>query len=147
MTAIPLDYTRERARALEGTIADTLHKILISRHADVEMGFGKVVVQGAQDSSVTLPTAGGVFVGITVRDQSVSPYNPNTVRQGDEALIAMEGTINVVLGGTVNAGQGGAFLNADGSFVAQGTAASTGMLNSKFLRSGVAGDIVELRLS
>jgi len=146
MTAIPLDYTRNRPRALEGTIADTSHKRMIGRQADVDLPFGKVVVQGAQDRSVTLPTNGGVFRGVTVRDQGVSPYDPNMFVEGTEALIMDEGTINVMLAATVSAGQPAAFLNADGGFVGAGTAGSTGILKAIYDRSGVAGEIVELRL-
>ena len=151
MAAIPLDYTRNLDRALEGTIADTSHKLLVSRQADVKLGFGKVVLQGAHDRSVTLPGAtpaspNGAYIGITVRDQGVSPAEPNAFAQGDEALLMEEGSINVVLAATVAAGDAAAFLDANGDLVPSGTAASTDIPTGRFLRAGVAGEIGELRL-
>ena len=146
MPAVDLDYTRDRPRALEGTLADIGLCNLISRHADVAIPFGKTLVQGANDRSVKLPTAGGVFMGVSVRDQGVTAYSPNGFAAGDDVRILETGVINVKLAGTVTAGVGAAFLDTNGGFVAAGTASSTGIVKGRYERGGVAGDIVELRL-
>lgn len=145
--AIQSTYSRYHAPAFEGQIADLQLSNSFSRRCDTELPFGKVVVQGADDDSVKLPDAGGVFQGITTRDQSTGAKSPNSYPANSMARLLDKGTIWVTVGGNVSAGDAAAFLDADGSLVVSGTASSTAITGAKFDTSAANGELAILKLA
>lgn len=145
--AIQTNYSRYHDPAFEGQIADMQHSNTFSRLTDVEIEFGKVVVQGAKDTSVKIPTAGGVFRGISVRDQSTGAKSPNSFPSASMARILDKGPIWVRVGSNVTATQGAAFVDATGAIVATGTADSTDIAGAYFDGSAASGEMVILKLA
>jgi hypothetical protein len=102
---------------------------------------GAGVVQGSAENKVKAPGANGAgdFIG-------VYPFEANEPKEaGDEIAVALDGVVQVVAGGTVNAGKkaklkgdtSGAFIEVPAS---AGTYAACGM----FLQSGSTGEYVDM---
>jgi hypothetical protein len=103
--AVQIDYVNLPA-AFEGMIANTEPSVLISRTVETAaMGFGKVARQGVGDNGIRAATAADHVVrGITVRDMSTDPENPNQYGVGESALVMTAGVVWVTAGESVVAG-------------------------------------------
>ena len=144
---IQTTYARNMAPGFVGAIANQELFNIFSRRAVAEIAFGVVVLQGTEDDTCKVPDGNGEsYLGVTVRDQSTGAITPNSFGANEDVRIADKGVIWVTLAGTVAANQGAAFLDANGGFVASGTANSTGILQGKYAQAGVSGDLVQLRL-
>jgi len=104
-------YNQNQRPAVEGMIANTEPKLLISRTIEdaTGVGFGKVVQQGSADETCTADLATSAmdafkFLGVTVRDRSVRPETPNKFAQRESVQIMRKGVIWVTVAGAVAAG-------------------------------------------
>ena len=145
MAAVQTTYNRNLSRWANGQIATMERHNIISRNVeDAAIGFGRAVFQGAADYGVTENQAGN-FVGITITDQTVcaDAATPDSYSVGVTAQVAEDGVVCVELVGTVAKGDP-ATIGAGGNFQVGGPTALPGVT---FDESGVAGDIVPVRIS
>lgn len=104
MPSVQDTYVENIRPGVEGQRADMRPVVLFSRTVEdvAGIGFGKVVQQGANDHGVTtdLNTTAMTaqsFLGITMREQGVTPEFPNGWAKGEEALIMRKGAIWVTV--------------------------------------------------
>lgn len=98
--AIQTTYSENISAAYEGMIANTEPNILVSRTVEnsAGVGFGKPVKKGSGDNGCTGVLTGATeIIGITVRDRSVRPANPNLFAQYESALLMRKGVIWVTV--------------------------------------------------
>lgn len=147
--ALQTTYASVMAAAYAGMVANTEHVMnQISRTAVLsEIGFGKVVVQGAADRVVRLPDASNLkFVGISVRDQAgARGVTEDTYAIGDSVPVLTKGVIWVVAGENVAAGDPVYFLNATGALMKTATNATL-IAGARFEASASSGALVPVRL-
>jgi hypothetical protein len=88
--------------ASEETLTNIISKIVDSAGA---IGFGKLVVQSSEgDDKIKIPTAGGTFRGITVRDVTLRPDDNDAYAVNENAGVVTKGVVWVLPGATVAAG-------------------------------------------
>jgi predicted RecA/RadA family phage recombinase len=112
-------YNIDPVAAFPGTVADMGNSVIISRTADVAVGFGVPVQQGAVAHSVKLMAAGATeVVGITVRSQATAAESLNQYPAKDTAALMRNGVIWVIVtdAGGVAAGDPVWVKLADGTF-------------------------------
>jgi hypothetical protein len=126
-----------------GGLANEEPKTLISRSVEDSGGidFGLAVMQGSDDKGCVVGDASD-FLGVTVRDQSVDPSDPDTFEYQSEARIMTEGVIWVANSGGVSAGDPVVAL-ADGAL---GTGTSPIVANARWDTSADDGELAQLRL-
>lgn len=128
----------------KGGLVNEEPKTLISRNVEDSGGldFGLAVMQGTEDKGCVV-SDGSDFLGVTVRDQSVDPSDPNTFEYNTEARIITEGVVWVAVSGAVNAGDIVVAL-ADGAL---GTDSSSDVVsNARWDTSAADGELAQLRL-
>lgn len=144
---IQTTYSRYHGQAYEGMIADQQSANLLSKRADAAIGFGKVALQGAAADSIKAVGGGAtLFIGVTVRDQSTGAGSPDQFAANDAVRIMDRGTIWVIAGENVAAGDRAAFLTADGSFKKATTADTTAIDGARFDTTAASGALVKLKL-
>ena len=144
---IQTTYSRYHAQALEGMVADQQSANFISRRATAAIGFGKVVLQGATDDACkAVDGSAARFVGVTVRDLSTGADSPDQFAANDAVRIIDEGTIWVIAGENVAAGDRAAYLTADGTFRKATTANTTAIDGARFDTTAASGALVKLKL-
>lgn len=104
--AVQTTYSDNIAPGTAGMIADMQASNVISRTVEIAagIGFGIAVAPSATEGQVVLfagNSANG-FLGITARDQSVDPENPDKFAQYDNARILRKGPIWVNVTGAVD---------------------------------------------
>ncbi|MGJ0397420.1 MAG: DUF2190 family protein [Methylocystis sp.] len=108
MPAVQSTYGLTIAAARAGMIANEEQLTnVISRIVDSAgaIGFGKVVVQSSEgDEKIKVPTAGGAFRGITVRDVTLRPDDNDQYAVGESAAVLTKGVIWVLPSVAVAAG-------------------------------------------
>jgi hypothetical protein len=144
---IQTSYSRYHGQALEGMIADQQDTNLLSKRATAAIGFGKVALQGtAADAIKAVGGAATLFIGVTVRDQSTGAESPDEFKANDAVRVMDRGTIWVIAGENVAAGDRAAYLTATGAFMKATTADTTAIDGARFDSTAVSGALVKLKL-
>lgn len=103
--ATQVNYAETMRPGLPGQIVDMIVKTLVSR--DVEdaagIGFGVPAFQGQNDKGIKNSGTAAEFVGITVRDRSVSRMENGFARY-DSARVMTQGSVWVLAPAAVAAG-------------------------------------------
>ncbi len=143
MPSVQTTYPDNIAAGYVGGIVNEESRNLISRNVEDSGGiaFGLAVMQGLDDKGCIVGD-GSDFLGVTVRDQSVTPADPNIFEFQSNARIMTEGVIWVVNSGGVNAGDLVVAL-ADGRL---GTSSSPLVANARWETSAADGVLAQLRL-
>lgn len=150
MPNIQTSYGDTMRPAIAGMIADMSPRSLISRIVETAvMGFGVVAVQGAGAKAVKPAAAGAAFIGITVMDPTIVHVTPpgtvDAYPVGDVALVMIQGTVWVVAGATVAAGDPAYFVPATGVITNVATN-NTLIPNARFDTGAASGALVKLRM-
>ncbi|MBK8199226.1 MAG: hypothetical protein IPK75_12755 [Acidobacteria bacterium] len=144
---IQTTYSRYHDQAYEGMIADQQSANFFSKRAAAAIGFGKAVLQGATDDACkAVDGSAARFLGVTVRDLSTGADSPDQFKANDAVRIIDQGTIWVVAGENVAAGDRAAYLTADGSFKKATTADTTAIDSARFDSTAASGALVKLKL-
>ena len=135
-------YVETMAAGVPGAIADTNHKVLISRTVEgAPVGFGVPLAQGAGDYGARATTTGDTaIVGITVRDQSTFG---DQFEVGESARVLTTGTLWINTVAAVVAGDPVHVIVADATFSNTGGVAIDG---ARFEDSGDAGSTLRVRI-
>ena len=126
-----------------GALANEEPRILISRNVEDSGGlaFGLAVMQGSEDKGCVVGD-GSDFLGVTVRDQSVDPADPDAFEYQSNARIMRSGVIWVENSGGVSAGDPVVSL-ADGAL---GTGTSPIIAGARWETSANDGELAQLRV-
>ncbi len=144
---IQTSYSRYHAQALEGMVADQQLSNFFSRRATAAIGFGKAVLQGAAaDAIKAVDNSAARFLGVTVRDQSTGADSPDQFAANDAVRIMDKGTIWVIAGENVAAGDAASYLTATGAFMKSGTASTTAIAGGQYETTAASGALVKLKL-
>ena len=149
MPAIQTSYPEEIRAAVEGMVADAGLKTVISRNVETAagVGFGRAVVQGADDGGIIVPTAtGGVFRGITVRDATLPQSSADTYQQNDEAALMVTGVIWVIAREAVSAGNPVSFEVTTGELYTTADATHDAIPGAIWDSSAAIGELAKVRL-
>jgi hypothetical protein len=143
MGTVQSTYADNIAVGYVGAIANEEPRTLISRNVEDSGGlaFGLAVMQGSEDKGCVVGDASD-FLGVTVRDQSVDPADPDAFEYMANARIMTEGVILVANSGGVSAGDPVVAL-ADGAL---GTGSSPLVANARWDTTADDGDLAQLRL-
>jgi hypothetical protein len=144
MPTIQSTYLDDMAVGYAGAIADNQEECnLISRIVEDSGGiaFGLAVAQGTDDDGIVVGD-GTAFLGVTVRDQSVDPEDPNLFAHYASARIMTKGVIWVANDGGVSAGDP-VSLGADGAL---GTGGSNEVAGARWDTTATDGNLAILRL-
>lgn len=144
--AVQTTYASRLSNGHVGEIADLGESDVISRLVETAggIGWGLAVVQGTADDQCKLG-AGGVFLGITVRDPSVPPDNGDKYIVKDTAAIMREGVIWVTAGEAVVAGD--AVYRTAAGVLNKTASGNTLVAGARWETSAGNGDLAKLRLS
>lgn len=144
---IQTTYSRYHGQAYEGMIADQQDANLLSRRATAAIGFGKVALQGAAvDAIKAADNTAALFIGVTVRDQSAGAGSPDQFAANDAVRIMDKGTIWVIAGENVAAGDRAGYLTATGAFMKATTSDVTAIDGARFDTTAASGALVKLKL-
>jgi len=143
MPTVQSTYPDNIAVGYAGAIANEEPRTLISRNVEDVAGlaFGLAVMQGTEDKGCVVSDGSG-FLGVTVRDQSVDPANPDLFEENSNARIMTQGVIWVANSGGVSAGDPVEALAAG----ALGTSTSGNVANARWDTSAADGELAQLRL-
>jgi hypothetical protein len=143
MPTVQSTYLDDIPVGYAGAIANEEPCTLISRNVEDSGGlaFGLAVMQGTEDKGCVVGD-GSDFLGVTVRDQSVDPADPDAFEYQSEARIMTEGVIWVANSGGVAAGDPVVAL-ADGAL---GTGSSPIVANARWDTTAADGVLAQLRL-
>jgi len=138
-------YNETPALGVVGAIADTRHRVLISRTIEGTEGdvvaFGKPLAQGTADYGARATTTGDTaIVGITTREQNVFT---DGFAVDDSARVMTTGTIWVTAAVAVVAGDPVHVVVADGTFSNTGGVA---LANARYEDTAAADALVRIRL-
>lgn len=87
------NYNATMDRGYEGQIADTRLSDVVSRLCEpASIGFGLAVIKGTADNEVKLG-AGGLFVGLSVRDIALPAANEDVYKAGNTVGVMVKGTM------------------------------------------------------
>jgi predicted RecA/RadA family phage recombinase len=145
-------YNIDPVAAFPGTVADMGNSVIISRTADVAVGFGVPVQQGAVAHSVKLMAAGATeVVGITVRSQATAAESANQYPAKDTAALMRNGVIWVTVtdAGGVAAGDPVWVKLADGTFsnADVGTDGSIKLAGCRWESAAANGAVAKIRVN
>lgn len=131
--SVQTTYNENMRAAVAGQIANMESSNLISRTVEdsAGIGFGVAVTQGTDDNECTAFAGTGGILGITARDQSVDPDNPDEFAQGDSARILTQGVIWVTAAEGVDAGED-VYVEDDGTFTGTETSTATVLANARW---------------
>jgi len=143
MGTVQSTYADNIDAGYNGALVNTEPKVLISRAVEDSGGidFGLAVMQGTNDKGCVVGD-GSDFLGVTVRDQSVDPANPDTFEYQANARIITKGVIWVLNSGGVAAGDPVVLL-ADGAL---GTGSSPLVDGARWDTTASTGELTQLRL-
>lgn len=144
MPTVQSTYLDNIPGAYAGAIVDQQGLLnLISRTVETEagIGFGLAVMQGLEDDGVVIGD-GTEFLGVTVRDQSVDPADPNLFAHLSNARIMTKGVVWVVNTGGVSAGDPVSLAAAG----ALGTGGSIEVAGARWDSTATTGNLARLRL-
>ena len=148
MPVIQSVFNDDFATGYPGMVANGETSNRISRTAENAAGipFGRACFRGSADHFCDL-TIGADFLGISIADHGIPQMTPgqavDSYPQYHNVGIMERGVIWVLAGGAFPApGTQVAVLNADGTFVAGGTAASTNLPGWRNDTSAVAGQLM-----
>lgn len=124
MPTVQSTYPDNISAAVAGMIANSEPTTLISRNVEdaAGIGFGLAVMQGVEDKGCIIGDGSSVL-GVTVRDRSVDPGDPDEFAENDSARVITSGTIYVKASGAVSAGDSvhalaaGRFGNTGGTYI------------------------------
>lgn len=119
--AVQSTYSENIAAAAAGLLGNMTPATLISRTVETAagVGFGLPVAQGSDDNGC-IAYAGSGYLGITVRERSLDPNNPDKFAQYDSARILQKGTVWVQASKAVAAGDS-VYITDDGDFTDEAT--------------------------
>lgn len=142
--ALQTTYADTISAGYKGALVNTEPKVIISRTVEAAAGlaFGLAVMQGTEDKECVV-SDGSAFLGVTVRDQSVDPADPDKFAQYSEARIITKGVIWVENSGGVNAGDPVVALAAG----ALGTGSSPLVDGARWDTTAADGELAQLRLA
>jgi hypothetical protein len=128
-----------------GAIVNLEPRVLISRTVEAAAGlaFGLAVIQGTEDKECLVATGSATIIGVTVRDQSVDPADPDLFAQYSEARIMTKGVIWIANSGGVVAGD---IVHS----LAAGALAKTGgtlVVGARWETTALTGELAQLRLA
>jgi hypothetical protein len=143
MPTVQSTYADNISAGYKGAIVNTEPRVLISRTVEDSGGidFGLAVMQGTNDKGCVVGDA-SAFLGVTVRDQSVDPSDPDTFEYQAEARIMTKGVVWVANSGGVAAGDPVVLL-ADGAL---GTGSSPLVEGARWDTTATDGELAQLRL-
>lgn len=135
-------YTETMDALRVGMVADTGHKVLISRNVEgAAVGFGKPLAQGDADMGARLTTTGDTAVlGVTVMDRG---ENFDEFAVGASARVMTEGVTAVEVVAAVSAGDPVHVVVADGTFSNTGGVELPG---ARYETSAESGALAKIRL-
>jgi hypothetical protein len=144
MGTVQSTYADNIDAGYKGAIVNTEPRTLISRTVEAAAGlaFGLAVMQGTEDKECVVAD-GSAFLGVTVRDQSVDPADPDLFAQYSEARIMTKGVIWVLNSGGVSAGDPVTTLAAG----ALGTGSSPLVDGARWDTTADDGELAQLRLA
>ena len=142
-------YTTVLAPGYKGAVADANDALITSALAEGDIPVGVAVVRGTADSrGVKVPTAGGIFEGVVIRnlhqleDASTGVLE---VQDGKEAPVLRRGDVWVEVEDTVAIDDPVYYQDVGGLFRMDVTG-GTIVVGARFLDAGVSGDIVRIRI-
>lgn len=144
MGTVQDNYSDNIAAGYAGAIVNMEPRVLISRNVETVAGiaFGIAVMQGTEDKGCVI-SDGTAFLGVTVRDQGVSPETPNKFAESDNARIMTKGVVWVVNSGGVDAGDAVAALAAG----ALGASTGSDIPGARWETTAEDGELAQLRLA
>jgi hypothetical protein len=151
MPAVQSSYNVTMRPGLAGMIADMQQRNVRSMVVEGAsgLGFGVVAVKGTGDRQVKAATAGAAFVGITLADLTAAPgavaSSPDQYQDKDVAAVMTQGTVWVVVGAAVAAGDPAYFVPATGVITNVATA-NTPIPNAVFMSSAANGALAILHM-
>lgn len=152
MPALQTSYTQYMRPAYAGMIADTSPQEIVTKFVQTSTGmpFGVVACQGTADNQVVVSATTIAFIGVSILDPArvptAVPSSPNQYQQGDLAAIMLRGTVWVLAGATIAAGQMAGYTPASGAWVLSTTSGATAIFNARYDTSASSGALVKLRL-
>lgn len=143
----------ENAKAIHGMKADSTLDTVDSYAAEGDIDAGDPVVLGTNPAEQVKKAAqasdASTVIGVALHEH-VDPKDGHTYPDGKAVSVMTSGDVYVKAGTDVTAGDGGALGTVDEviSYVSATTTATTAVAipNTHFLDSGVAGDLVRLRI-
>lgn len=151
MPAVQSTYNVTMRPGIAGMIADMSPRTVVSRVVEGAsgLGFGVVCVKGTGDRQVKASAAATAFVGITVMDPVAAPgalpSTPDQYQEKDVCAVLLNGTIWVVVGAAVVAGEQAYFVPATGVITNVATA-NTAIPGGFFDTSAANGALAILRI-
>lgn len=149
--AVQTTYNDRHAPAYAGMLASAEWlKNIVSRTAvNAAIPFGApVLIGGVEDTVTTVGDADSidtsVFLGISVRDQSVDPSSPNEYREGDNVAVLTHGVIWVVAAAAVD--QGDAVYYTPTGTLTNASGGNTAITGATWDSSAGSGDLARVRL-
>ncbi len=143
------DYNEIHAPGFKGQIADENDATVMSGVAEGDIPVGIAVVRGtANTRGVKVPTAGGPFRGVVVRNLHQLEDDATGVleiQDGNEVPLLTRGTIFIEINVTVTVDAPAAVDDDTGLFGIVGAGYTT-IVGATFLDAGVSGDIVRVRI-
>lgn len=140
-------YSENLAIGLAGQIASGYNNSIASAIVATEAGaeFGSVMVAGANEGEVIVPTAGGTFAGILVRDQSADPVGANKILEGGNASLLTKGEIFVKVSAQVTHDTQ-AYFTSTGAITGS-SGGNTAIVGGFFKTDAAQDGIAKLRIS
>jgi hypothetical protein len=151
MPAVQTNYNQTMRPALAGMKTDMSPETIVSRQVEGAAGlaFGAVAVKGTGDRQVKASAAAAAFAGIALIDPVLSPLtpptNPDQYNAGEMAALMLKGTVWVVAGEAVAAGDPVYFVPASGALMKTATG-NTQIANARWDTSAASGALAVLRL-
>lgn len=143
--AIQTTYNARLSEGYAGEIADLGVSDVISREVETAaIGFGLPVIQGTADHQCKVGSA-GVFLGITVRDVTLSDDDNDQYQVADTAAVMTRGVIWVTAGEAVVAGD--AVYRTAAGVLNKTSSSNTLIANARWETSAASGALAKIRLS
>jgi len=149
MPAVQTVYNEKIDAARVGQIANMEPVTLISRNVEdvAAIGFGKPVMQGTLDDGCKLFAGASTEVlGITVRERSRTPENPDAFARYESARIMKKGVIWVVASVAVVAGDPVFVIPATAAFAKTNASSAIQIANARWDSSAGIGALAKVRL-
>lgn len=148
MPPVQTTYSATHDVAYAGQVSNSEPWNAVSRNVEGAsgLGFGWAVIKGTADDGV-LDAASGTIRGITVRDTTLDPANPDTYPQDSTAAILKQGVIAVTAGGTATAGAPAYYVPSTHRFVDSSAGPNVAVPTGVFDTSGTDGVLVKLRIN
>lgn len=151
MPAVQSTYNVTMRPAIAGMVADMSPRTVVSRIVEgvAGLGFGVVAVKGTGDRQVKASAAATAFIGITIMDPTVAPgavpTTPDQYQEKDVCAVLQRGTVWVVAGATVVAGEQAYFVPATG-VITNSSSGNTAIPGGFFDTSAASSALAILRI-